>query len=679
MNGTIVQGVNYHKHMDGQSLRLWYKRSTYPVGQEFDPQDIPWKPSDREYEVGVVGLHTEVKDFFNYIKPTLEEQYAREMVVSKIRDVVHGLWPDCQVDVFGSFKTGLYLPTSDIDMVIFGKWEALPLHTLEQALSKSGISSEIKVLDKATVPIVKMTDKETELRVDISFNMINSVRAAELIRVFMRTYPCLPHLVFVLKQFLLQRNLNEVWTGGLSSYALILMVVRFLQQTIPPNLAPDRVNLGTLLLEFFELYGRLFNYLNTAIRVTNGGQYVRKEVVQQNMEHGLRPSILCIEDPLCPGNDVGRRSYCALQVKQAFEYAYVVLSSAVLPQYHFIHGRTDVSILGRVIRISAKSLECRQRIRSYARRIHATLHPNAKTLDGDLDILAENVPVTPSSVPASGGWPSAGLPYFFAPGFSVLVPGPFSISALKPTLPAATTAQQNTVPWQAGTQPIIVQLPMIPTVQMAQSSETRGSQRPVHTDNSKADTPASNSDVSDDNRSPPLAVSSSGDEAASHKDQQCDGLEKPAECSALADELASLSTIMSGNNQHTSVEKEESLKNLHLQRTYQECKRRCLRPQSPATSNGNKDFGNHSASAVEEIGPKMGTDGPRTQSPTADLSALDAERSRKSLAKSRQQSNIPANGHDTHASSRFVKSTLASTGNVPFSHKRSVAGSRRFK
>lgn len=77
-----------------------------------------------------------------------------------------------------------------------------------------------------------MTDKETDLKVDISFNMINSVRAAELIRIYMRTYPCLPYLVFVLKQFLLQRNLNEVWTGGLSSYALILMVVRFLQVSL---------------------------------------------------------------------------------------------------------------------------------------------------------------------------------------------------------------------------------------------------------------------------------------------------------------------------------------------------------------------------------------------------------------------------------------------------------------
>lgn len=38
------------------------------------------------------------------------------------------------------------------------------------------------------------------------------------------------------------------------------------------------------------------------------------------------PSVFCPTD-----NDVGRSSYGAMQVKQAFDYAYVVLSHAVSP------------------------------------------------------------------------------------------------------------------------------------------------------------------------------------------------------------------------------------------------------------------------------------------------------------------------------------------------------------
>lgn len=132
-------------------------------------------------------------------------------------------------------------------------------------------------------------------------------------------------------------------------------------------------NLGVLLIEFFELYGRNFNYLKTGIRIKDGGSYVAKDEVQKGMLDGYRPSMLYIEDPLQPGthtnpythtilnsstdmkmasytvvkmfwfksfvslclcatgNDVGRSSYGAMQVKDAFDYAYVVLSHAVSP------------------------------------------------------------------------------------------------------------------------------------------------------------------------------------------------------------------------------------------------------------------------------------------------------------------------------------------------------------
>ena len=60
------------------------------------------------------------------------------------------------------------------------------------------------------VPIVKMTDRETEIRVDISFNMDNGLRAAELVKLYKKRYPSLPKLTYVLKQFLLQHDLNEV-------------------------------------------------------------------------------------------------------------------------------------------------------------------------------------------------------------------------------------------------------------------------------------------------------------------------------------------------------------------------------------------------------------------------------------------------------------------------------------
>ena len=60
-------------------------------------------------------------------------------------------------------------------------------------------------------------------------------------------------------------------------------------------------NLGVLLIEFFELYGRTFNYMRTGIRIKNGGDYIPKEDFLKDMDNGHMPGLMCIEDPLNPG------------------------------------------------------------------------------------------------------------------------------------------------------------------------------------------------------------------------------------------------------------------------------------------------------------------------------------------------------------------------------------------
>lgn len=80
------------------------------------------------------------------------------------------------------------------------------------------------------------------------------------------------------------------------------MTVSFLQLH-PRYLQTDRdSNLGVLLIEFFELYGRHFNYMETAIRVKNGGTYITKEDMEKTMAPGLTTAVLSIEDPLQEGN-----------------------------------------------------------------------------------------------------------------------------------------------------------------------------------------------------------------------------------------------------------------------------------------------------------------------------------------------------------------------------------------
>ena len=88
--------------------------------------------------------------------------------------------------------------------------------------------------------------------------------------------------------------------------------------------------------------------------------------MQQQMIGGI-PSVLSIEDPLTPSNDIGKSSYGAPQVKAAFEYAHRVLSRAITPQAQY---HTNDSILSKLILVTEQVSEYRKWIKdNWAQRV----------------------------------------------------------------------------------------------------------------------------------------------------------------------------------------------------------------------------------------------------------------------------------------------------------------------
>ena len=129
---------------------------------------------------------------------------------------------------------------------------------------------------RAKVPIIKFVCPYGHFHIDISINQANGLQTAHFINRWLQKQPALRPLIMVVKQFLQQRALSEVFTGGLGSYSVTLMVLSFLQ--VHPKLQrgemPPEQNLGALLMEFFELYGKNFGYDECAITVRRRGGYV---------------------------------------------------------------------------------------------------------------------------------------------------------------------------------------------------------------------------------------------------------------------------------------------------------------------------------------------------------------------------------------------------------------------
>lgn len=274
-----------------------------------------------------LALHYDILEFVRFVSPTEAEKANREKIVSMVQNIIKTLWPESRLELFGSHATGLYLPTSDIDMCVMGTPEEGSEAEMEKVAhavrNVEGFARRVKLI-KARVSLVKLVAREGNVQCDISFGVTNGPRNVPIIRQYLADFPALRPLLLVIKCFLQQRTLNEVYSGGLGSYGVLLLVVSHLQM-LRYNYPGMSANLGMALQHFFQLYGRFFNYCVTGIAVKDEGCYYNK-VQRYDTIPGetLRYSM---EDPNDIDNEIGPNSFAAARVRKAFGNAYTHLST----------------------------------------------------------------------------------------------------------------------------------------------------------------------------------------------------------------------------------------------------------------------------------------------------------------------------------------------------------------
>uniref|UniRef100_A0A803MHC9 polynucleotide adenylyltransferase n=1 Tax=Chenopodium quinoa TaxID=63459 RepID=A0A803MHC9_CHEQI len=301
-----------------------------------------WFRADCRFKSPMLQLHKEILDFCDFLSPTPEEAAARNAAIERVSDVIKYIWPYCRVEVFGSYRTGLYLPSSDIDVVILEsniKTPQIGLQALSRALSQKGIAKKMQVIGKARVPIIKFLEKLSSMlgvcelvcvmlgcilllgvldlvcqsamlfycwEFWICFDVDNGPKAAEYIQDAISRLPPLRPLCLILKVFLQQRELNEVYSGGVGSYALLAMLIAMLRSVNDCQRSPEQ-NLGILLVKFFEFYAHRLNTWDVGVSCNGTGTFYLKS--RKGFQTKGRPFLISIEDPQTPGNDIGKNSF----------------------------------------------------------------------------------------------------------------------------------------------------------------------------------------------------------------------------------------------------------------------------------------------------------------------------------------------------------------------------------
>ncbi|KYQ92191.1 PAP/25A-associated domain-containing protein [Tieghemostelium lacteum] len=296
-------------------------------------------------ELSDLTLSKEIEHFVEWINPNIYENRLRQKLVKDVEAIIRVIWPNARIVIFGSFLSDLSLPSSDIDIqvnnidsvgqssstsssVYNNNFSYDPIRDLHSSLIQNHQNSftNCRLISGAKVPIIKMQSKNTFYNIDICFNTPNGIENTVIVKSLLDKYKSMRTLLLVIKFFLFQNSLHETYTGGIGSYALALMVVSFIQlRYVPMNLrthlassksrknfkhAGDDTDYGAMLVEFFELYGRSFNYSLYGISLENGGFYFVKEE-----QWGTSLTLL---DPHDRDNDVGRNSFNIPFIRGAF-------------------------------------------------------------------------------------------------------------------------------------------------------------------------------------------------------------------------------------------------------------------------------------------------------------------------------------------------------------------------
>jgi non-canonical poly(A) RNA polymerase PAPD5/7 len=135
----------------------------------------------------------------------------------------------------------------------------------------------------------------------------------------------------------------QVYSGGIGSYALLAMLIAFLKYLKDGRSAPEH-NLGVLLVKFFDFYGRKLNTADVGISCKMGGSFFSK--YNKGFLNRARPSLISIEDPQTPENDIGKSSFNYFQIRSAFAMALSTLTNTKA----ILSLGPNRSILGTIIR-----------------------------------------------------------------------------------------------------------------------------------------------------------------------------------------------------------------------------------------------------------------------------------------------------------------------------------------
>ncbi|EDR26674.1 poly(A) RNA polymerase cid11, putative [Entamoeba dispar SAW760] len=207
-------------------------------------RDKPYNKRKKQAGSSEDILNDQLEKIFDRVILPDELVEIRYEVMERVEHVLNLNYVDFMFkgQVYGSTHYGLCLKDGDLDICCTSQSgrqvSPVVLESFAECFKRNKF--EVKnVIETAKVPIIKMIDLETKVKIDLSFNQPVAQIHSEF---FYTMIACIKHFRIVavlLKYWLKIRNLNCPFKGGLSSAALCFMICHYFTTFDPPLFPSD--------------------------------------------------------------------------------------------------------------------------------------------------------------------------------------------------------------------------------------------------------------------------------------------------------------------------------------------------------------------------------------------------------------------------------------------------------